>query len=339
MVTWSTSTPRSANSSSTSRKDRPKRRYQRTASTITSGGKQKPAKADRGTVAGRGRQGLMTTVCLLKARSQQMQQCRSECSSEFSSLPRAADRVHLAQPPHGRCSIPRHPLLADGRGPTPGGRGRAGGRRRVRARRGRHHRRSGLVGGHRGRRRGRGAPVDDPVLHPLAAGRHRHQRRDPLRRVPSPAAGLAAWPATKEATMTRYRTDIEAARRRLAAREHHSIQTPYGSVQYAEHGQGPPLLFSHPLVGGFDVGLGCADTWVGDGFLVIAPSRFGYLGSSLPPSATPADQADAYALLLDKLGIERAAVVGFSAGGPSVIQFALRHPERTAGLVLIGSAL
>ena len=47
------------------------------ASTITSGGKQKPAKADRGTVAGRGRQGLMTTVCLLKARSQQMQQCPS----------------------------------------------------------------------------------------------------------------------------------------------------------------------------------------------------------------------------------------------------------------------
>jgi pimeloyl-ACP methyl ester carboxylesterase len=53
----------------------------------------------------------------------------------------------------------------------------------------------------------------------------------------------------------------------------------------------------------------------------------------------PADQADAYALLLDALGIERAAVAGFSAGGPSVIQFALRHPDRTAGLVLFGSAL
>ena len=67
--------PRSASSSSTSRYDRPKRRYQRTASTITSGGKQKPAKADRGTVAGRGRRVLMTTVCLLRARSQHMQQC------------------------------------------------------------------------------------------------------------------------------------------------------------------------------------------------------------------------------------------------------------------------
>jgi len=139
--------------------------------------------------------------------------------------------------------------------------------------------------------------------------------------------------------MTRYRIDIEAARRRLAAREHHSIQTPYGSVQYAEHGQGPPLLFSHPLVGGFDVGLGCAESWIGDGFRVIAPSRFGYLGSSLPPGVMPADQADAYALLLDALGIERAAIVGYSAGGPSVIQFALRHPDRTSGLILLCSAL
>jgi DDE superfamily endonuclease len=50
------------------------RRYQRTASTITSGGKQKPAKADRGMVAGRRRLVLMTKVCLLGARSQQMQQ-------------------------------------------------------------------------------------------------------------------------------------------------------------------------------------------------------------------------------------------------------------------------
>jgi pimeloyl-ACP methyl ester carboxylesterase len=131
--------------------------------------------------------------------------------------------------------------------------------------------------------------------------------------------------------MTRYRRDLDAARRRLAAREHHSIQTPYGSVQYAEQGQGPALLFSHPLVGGFDVGLGCAETWIGDGFRVIAPSRFGYLGSSLPQGAMPADQADAYALLLDALGIERAAVVGFSAGGPSVIQFALRYPTGPPG--------
>jgi len=51
-----------------------KRGYQRTARMITSGGKQKPAKAGRGTGARRERRVLMTTVCLLRTRSQQMQQ-------------------------------------------------------------------------------------------------------------------------------------------------------------------------------------------------------------------------------------------------------------------------
>jgi pimeloyl-ACP methyl ester carboxylesterase len=53
----------------------------------------------------------------------------------------------------------------------------------------------------------------------------------------------------------------------------------------------------------------------------------------------PADQADVYAVLLDALGIERSAIFGYSAGGPSAIQFALRHPDRTTGLILMASAL
>jgi hypothetical protein len=47
---------------------------------------------------------------------------------------------------------------------------------------------------------------------------------------------------------------------------------------------------------------------LGEGFRVIASSRFGYFGSTLPPHATPADQAEVYVLLLDRLG---------SAGPPS----------------------
>jgi hypothetical protein len=66
-VTWSTSTPRSVSSSSMSRYDSPKRRYQRTAKTITSGGKRKPAKADCGTGPRRGRRVLMLTVWLRHA--------------------------------------------------------------------------------------------------------------------------------------------------------------------------------------------------------------------------------------------------------------------------------
>jgi len=68
---------------------------------------------------------------------------------------------------------------------------------------------------------------------------------------------------------------------------------------------------------------------------VIAMSRFGYLRTPLPEDASAAAQADAHACLLDALDIKRAAVLGTSAGGPSSLQFALRHPDRTAALVLL----
>ena len=68
---------------------------------------------------------------------------------------------------------------------------------------------------------------------------------------------------------------------------------------------------------------------------MIAVSRFGYLRTPLPKDASAAAQADAHACLLDALNIKRAAVLGTSAGGPSSLQFALRHPDRTAALVLL----
>jgi len=43
--------------------------------------------------------------------------------------------------------------------------------------------------------------------------------------------------------------------------------------------------------------------------------------------------------VLDALGIERVIVCGFSLGGPVGLTFALAHPERVAGMVLIATAL
>lgn len=47
------------------------------------------------------------------------------------------------------------------------------------------------------------------------------------------------------------------------------------------------------------------------------------------------DSADDLAALLDDLGVERAVVGGMSQGGFVGLRFALRYPQRTAGLVLI----
>lgn len=134
----------------------------------------------------------------------------------------------------------------------------------------------------------------------------------------------------------RYRQDLEAARERVRG---HSLllQTRWGQLEYAAAGEadGPALLMIHGTGGGFDQGLRFADALTARGLRVIAPSRFGYLRSDFPADHSLAAQADALAALLDHLGIERIAVVGGSAGALSASQFALRHPSRCTGLVLL----
>jgi pimeloyl-ACP methyl ester carboxylesterase len=131
-----------------------------------------------------------------------------------------------------------------------------------------------------------------------------------------------------------YRRDIHRAYERITTGSR-IAETRCGPIEYATAGEGPPVLSVHGAGGGFDQGLEIAEPLVRAGYRVIAMSRFGYLRTPLPLDASAAAQADAHACLLDALNIQRAAVVGTSAGGPSSLQFALRHPDRTAALVLI----
>src|SRR5512146_212673 len=86
---------------------------------------------------------------------------------------------------------------------------------------------------------------------------------------------------------------------------------------------------------GYDQGLDLGEPLAKKGLRVIAMSRFGYRRTPLPVDGSAAAQADAHACLLEALGIERAAVIGASAGAPSAMQFALRYPERCCALILL----
>lgn len=131
-----------------------------------------------------------------------------------------------------------------------------------------------------------------------------------------------------------YERDIRPAWERVSTGSR-IAQTPCGAIEYAVAGNGPPVLLVHGSGGGFDQGLHFGEPLVGKGFQVIAMSRFGYLRTPLPADASAAAQADAHACLLDALRIRRAAVIGASAGAPSAMQFALRHPDRAGALVLM----
>jgi len=153
-----------------------------------------------------------------------------------------------------------------------------------------------------------------------------------LRPVAVLAALLLAGLATL--TYTGYQRDIREARQRIATGSR-IAHTACGPIEYAEAGAGAPVLVVHGAGGGFDQGLAFAEPLARKGLRVIAMSRFGYLRTPLPADASAAAQADAHACLLDALKIARAAVVGASAGAPSSMQFALRHPERCRALVLL----
>ena len=150
---------------------------------------------------------------------------------------------------------------------------------------------------------------------------------------------LVGGAAVAGATLTRrYRRDLAHAWARLAAVDRTVICTAAGHVEYAERGSGEPLLVIHGIFHGCDGGL-LSTGGLPRNRRLIAPSRFGYLGSPLPTGATPAQQADVFAALLDELAVDRTDVVGISAGTTSTLQFALRHPDRVKHLVVISGNL
>ncbi len=118
-------------------------------------------------------------------------------------------------------------------------------------------------------------------------------------------------------------------------------------VHYKVAGEGEPVLI---LLHGFAAS---TFSWrevmapLAQGRTVIAFDRpaFGLTGRPMPgewqgesPYSTAA-QADLTVGLMDALGIERAILVGNSAGGTVAVLTALRYPERVEALVLVDAAI
>jgi len=117
------------------------------------------------------------------------------------------------------------------------------------------------------------------------------------------------------------------------------VKTKLGTIEYISFGEGPTLLWVHGILGGADQAYLFSQPLLSKGFRIVAISRFGYMDSPLPENSSPAAQADLYAALLDTLNITKISILGFSAGGPSALQFALRYPDRCSSLILLSAAV
>lgn len=83
-----------------------------------------------------------------------------------------------------------------------------------------------------------------------------------------------------------YRHDMDEARIRSSSGSK-IVNTPCGVIEYADVGTGRAILAIHGAGGGFDQSLDLARDFLGAGFRVVAPSRFGYLSTPMPADASP----------------------------------------------------
>jgi pimeloyl-ACP methyl ester carboxylesterase len=114
-------------------------------------------------------------------------------------------------------------------------------------------------------------------------------------------------------------------------------------VHYKIGGQGSPAIL---LLHGFGASVFSWRevmeplSWYG---MVVAFDRpaFGLTSRPMPEEWTgqnpysPEAQSDLTVALMDKIGIEKAILIGHSAGGSIAVLTALRHPERVQALILV----
>lgn len=106
-------------------------------------------------------------------------------------------------------------------------------------------------------------------------------------------------------------------------------------IEMLERGQGAPILYLH---GGGGIGSDVSFLeLLAKGRRVLAPSHPGFGKSSLPDWLDSVDDiAHIYLELMDRLGLARTDIVGFSIGGWIAAELATKVPERFSRLVLIG---
>ncbi|WP_083587083.1 alpha/beta fold hydrolase [Agrococcus sp. Marseille-P2731] len=138
-----------------------------------------------------------------------------------------------------------------------------------------------------------------------------------------------------------------------ASHDRRTVALPWGDVSYLEWQPGtPPSGSPRPAAGaptvlllhggGLDSALlswgGIGGELAAAGHRVIAPDHPGYGASTRAPWRASQDRLLGYvAALIDALQLEHYVIGGLSLGGGLAIGHALGHPQRVAGLMLLGS--
>lgn len=123
----------------------------------------------------------------------------------------------------------------------------------------------------------------------------------------------------------------------------HEDRVEAGGIGWQVRSRGPragtPLVLLHGFTGTGEFWLPVAHALPQRHCVFPDLPGHGGTDAPLPPEDWRLERAaDALAALLDRLGIERCALAGYSMGARLALALALRHPDRVAALALIGAS-
>ena len=107
-----------------------------------------------------------------------------------------------------------------------------------------------------------------------------------------------------------------------------------GLLYFTERGSGPPLLLVHGLMVTGEMFEPVIEHFATRHRVIIPDLRGHGRSRGMPPPYTTAQLASDLSRLLDHLGIDSTAVLGYSQGGAIAQQLVLDHPKRCDRLVL-----
>jgi pimeloyl-ACP methyl ester carboxylesterase len=114
-----------------------------------------------------------------------------------------------------------------------------------------------------------------------------------------------------------------------------SPQSSSDLLSYIESGSGPPLLLVHGLMVTGEMFEPVIEHFAARHRLIVPDLRGHGRSRGLPPPYTAAQLAADLSRLLDHLGIDSAALLGYSQGGAIAQQLVLDHPLRCNRLMLV----
>ena len=116
-----------------------------------------------------------------------------------------------------------------------------------------------------------------------------------------------------------------------------NIDNGFVEYHFDERGGDEVVFYSHGTPANFLAPV--PNSFADLGYSMLSVARPGYFNTMLSTGRTPANQADLYAKVIERLELDSVIMWGVSGGGPAAMEFALNYPEKCRALILQASYL